>query len=341
MQSHLGSTFLRWRFRLVWGGRIVGGCGLDAKRELLQPLAERNSTGIAPNRAPGLSCKGMSTLAAHFRSRQSRLGQIRGSAFDLQQPDVNPWRSRKASFTDRANALSGLDDPLSRLEAVLLLAREPLNSRKLSQYAGLDDGTQARTLLRQLNAWYDQAGRAFRVEEVAGGYQLLSRRKFGKWLRRLSHVPGESRLSAPALETLAVIAYRQPVPRADIEAIRGVNCGEILRQLMERDLVRIAGRSEELGRPFLYATTRRFLNLFGLVSLEELPRAAELRGAPITLGPPLVLEPAAADNDDLENRENESNTGEDAPPFGEGEEVGYTGKDHWTINDEATAETGE
>jgi segregation and condensation protein B len=223
----------------------------------------------------------------------------------------------------------------------LLLAREPLNSRKLSQYADLADGTQARTLLRQLNAWYDEAGRAFRVEEVAGGYQLLSRRKFGKWLRRLAHVPGESRLSAPALETLAVIAYRQPVPRADIEAIRGVNCGEILRQLMERDLVRIGGRSEELGRPYLYATTRRFLNLFGLVSLEELPRAVELRAAPVTIGPPLVMEPADADNDWLQTGVLESDASEEAPPFGEGEEVRYTGKDDWTINDEATAETGE
>jgi segregation and condensation protein B len=83
----------------------------------------------------------------------------------------------------------------------------------------------------------------------------------------------EVRLSAPAMETLAVVAYRQPVLRAEVEAIRGVQCGEILRQLMERDLVRIAGRSEELGRPFLYGTTRRFLEVFGLRHLDELPRA--------------------------------------------------------------------
>ena len=175
---------------------------------------------------------------------------------------------------------------LARLEAVLLLAREPLSSRKLSQFANLADGTQARTLVRRLNERYDAAGRAFRVEQVAGGFQLLTRRKFAPWLRRLAHVPGESRLSAPALETLAVIAYRQPVPRADIEAVRGVNCGEILRQLMDRDLVRISGRSEELGRPFLYATTKRFLQLFGLSSLEELPRRDELRTS--ALPPPPI-----------------------------------------------------
>ncbi len=166
---------------------------------------------------------------------------------------------------------------LARLEAILFLAREPLNTRKLSRYANLVDGTRARTLIRQLNERYDACERAMRVQQVAGGYQLLTRAKLAPWLRRLAHVPGETRLSAPALETLAVIAYRQPVPRADIEAIRGVNCGEILRQLMERDLVRIGSRSEELGRPFLYATTKRFLELFGLNQIEELPRAGELR----------------------------------------------------------------
>jgi segregation and condensation protein B len=173
------------------------------------------------------------------------------------------------------------DPGLVRLEAVLFMAREPITSRKLSQYANLADGTQARTLIRRLNEEYDAAGRAFRVEHVAGGYQLLTRRKFSAWLRRLEHVPGETRLSAPALETLAVIAYRQPVPRADIEAVRGVNCGEILRQLMERDLVRIDGRGEELGRPYLYSTTRRFMQMFGLSTLEDLPRARELQAMPL------------------------------------------------------------
>jgi segregation and condensation protein B len=185
-----------------------------------------------------------------------------------------------------------MDLALQRLEAVLFLARDPLPSRKLSQYANLADGTQARTLVRRLNERYDAAGRAFRVEHVAGGYQLLTRRKFSRWLRRLEHVPGETRLSAPALETLAVIAYRQPVPRADIEAVRGVNCGEILRQLMERELVRIDGRSEELGRPYLYSTTRRFLQIFGLVNLEELPGREALQHSPLPSLPPVFPQPS-------------------------------------------------
>jgi len=105
----------------------------------------------------------------------------------------------------------------------------------------------------------------------------MTRGKLAGWVRRLDGVPRETRLSAPALETLAVIAYRQPILRAGIEAIRGVNCGEILRQLMDRELVRIGGRSEDLGRPYLYTTTRHFLRVFGLDSLESLPRVQRLR----------------------------------------------------------------
>ena len=166
-----------------------------------------------------------------------------------------------------------------------MLTREPLNSRKLAQHARLADGTEARTVVRQLNRLYDEAGRAFRIEEVAGGFRLLTRRQFAPWLRRLEHVPPQVRLSAPAMETLAVVAYRQPVLRAEIEAIRGVNCGEILRQLMERDLVRIGGRSDELGRPYLYTTTKRFLQLFGLQNLDDLPRAVAFRNAERFDGP--------------------------------------------------------
>ena len=169
------------------------------------------------------------------------------------------------------------DERLARVEALLFVAREPVPVRRLSTYANLADATEARTLVRKLNEIYDRRGCAFRVEEVAGGFQLLTRSKFAAWLRRLGHVPGDARLSAPALETLAVVAYRQPVLRANIEAIRGVNCGEILRQLLERDLICISGRSDELGRPYVYSTTQKFLQVFGLRSLDDLPRAEIFR----------------------------------------------------------------
>lgn len=191
---------------------------------------------------------------------------------------------------------------VGQLEAVLFLAREPLASRKLAQLAGLADGTEARTLVRFLNRLYDAEGCAFRVEEVAGGFQLLTRPKFAPWLRRLHGEAAEVRLSSPALETLAVVAYRQPVLRAEIEAIRGVQCGEILRQLMERDLVRIVGRSEELGRPFLYGTTRYFLQVFGLRHLDDLPRPDLFTQRPPGEGSAGSLTPPASGSDmDMSN----------------------------------------
>jgi segregation and condensation protein B len=158
-----------------------------------------------------------------------------------------------------------------RVEAVLLISKTPLSPRKLAMLAGLADATSARTAVRRLNELYDRLGRAVRVETVAGGYRLFTRSALAPWLSRLSHLPPPLRLSTPMLETLAVVAYRQPVSRADAESIRGVACGELLRQLMERDLVRIAGRSEELGRPYLYGTTKRFLQIFGLQTTDALP----------------------------------------------------------------------
>jgi segregation and condensation protein B len=149
--------------------------------------------------------------------------------------------------------------------------------RKLAQLANLTDATEARTLLAGLRKCYDERGCAFQVAQVGGGYQLLSRPEFAAWLTPLAGRGQEIRLSPPALETLAVVAYRQPILRAEVEAIRGVACGEILRQLLDRDLLRIVGRSEELGRPLWYGTTKQFLQMFGLCNLDELPWADQLR----------------------------------------------------------------
>ncbi|MFM8892706.1 MAG: SMC-Scp complex subunit ScpB, partial [Planctomycetia bacterium] len=162
-------------------------------------------------------------------------------------------------------------DELARLEAVLFLAREPLTTRRLAKLARLTDGTRARTLVRELRRLHEESGSAFRVEQLAGGYRILTRAAFGPWVRRLLGTPPENRLSAAALEPLAIVAYRQPVTRADIEAIRGVGCEDMLRQLLERDFVAIGGRTEELGRPNVYVTTRRFLEAFGLAKIEDLP----------------------------------------------------------------------
>jgi segregation and condensation protein B len=170
-------------------------------------------------------------------------------------------------------------EELARLEAALFLAREPLTTRRLAKLARLADGTRARSLLRELRRLQDAAGSAIRVEPIAGGFQLLTRAAFGPWIRRLQDHPSVAKMSAAGLETLAIVAYRQPVTRAEIEAIRGVGSEEMLRQLLERDLVAIGGRAEELGRPNVYVTTRRFLEAFGLARLEELPAIESLAAA--------------------------------------------------------------
>jgi segregation and condensation protein B len=175
-------------------------------------------------------------------------------------------------------ASSDPDALLQRVEAILFLARKPLNSRKIAQLAQLEDGTQARTMIGHLNRRYDEVGRAFHVKKISGGFQMLTRPQFFDWINRLEHSPNRVRLSSPARETLTVVAYRQPIIKADIESIRGVGCGEMLRQLLEKGLVKISGRSEDLGRPFLYATTQNFLTEFGLNSLQELPKFDTLAG---------------------------------------------------------------
>ena len=193
-----------------------------------------------------------------------------------------------------------------RLEAILFIAREPLNARKLAQLADLKNGIEARALIRRLNQHYRRAGRSFRVERIAGGYQLLTKPEFSGWLRRLNNQSQSLGLSSPALETLAVVAYQQPILRAEVESVRGVSCGELLRQLMDRNLVRISGRSEELGRPFLYSTTRPFLSMFGLNSLDDLPQSeASIEAASDEHLDPIVVEsePRTVANPSQENEE--------------------------------------
>jgi segregation and condensation protein B len=169
------------------------------------------------------------------------------------------------------------DPDLARLEAVLLLADEPLPARRLADAAGLIDAAAARGLLERLKGLYDADGSAFQVEEIAGGYQLLTRPRFHPWLARLKRTGHELRLTPAALETLAVVAYKQPITRADVEKIRGVACGEVMRQLMEKGLVRVTGRHDSLGRPQLYGTTKKFLQAFGLNTLKDLPGVGALR----------------------------------------------------------------
>ena len=166
---------------------------------------------------------------------------------------------------------------MARMEAVLFVADEALPVKRLVQLATLADAEEAQELILRLNLAYDASGSTFRIERVATGLRLLTRREFVFWLDKLHQRQAALKLTPPMLETLAIVAYRQPLTRADVEAVRGVQSAEMLKQLMERELVRIAGEDDSLGRPFLYETTRKFLEVYGVQSLDELPMADRLR----------------------------------------------------------------
>lgn len=167
----------------------------------------------------------------------------------------------------------------SVVEAVLFASDEPLTPNRLADIVGISV-KHIREHINSLNDKYQANNNAFRIEEIAGGYQLLTLSSYNPWLKKLLRARSDSKLSPASLETLAIIAYKQPVIRADIEAIRGVAVGEIVRSLMYKGLVKIVGRAEVLGRPMLYGTTKKFLEVFGLNTLKDLPKIEELKKPP-------------------------------------------------------------
>ena len=162
------------------------------------------------------------------------------------------------------------------VEAVLFASDAPLTASEIARADESLDEDQVEQALQLLRAEYDDAGRAFQIVELAEGHQILTRPEFASYLERFDNVPRPSRLSGPALETLAIIAYRQPLGRLEMEYIRGVGVSGVIRTLQERNLIDVVGRAEGLGRPLLYGTTRHFLEHFGFRSLEDLPRPEEL-----------------------------------------------------------------
>lgn len=188
--------------------------------------------------------------------------------------------SRSNLADQRASEESGpacAELPLeTRAEALLMVADRPMSEARLSELLGVPVA-RVREVLTELNRRYDEDGRSFRVESVAGGRQMMTRPEYAPLIARLKGEREQGKLTQAALETLAIIAYRQPILRADLESIRGVACGEVLRSLMERRLVKIVGRAEEVGRPMLYGTTGEFLKQFGIGKLDELPNAKDLR----------------------------------------------------------------
>ncbi len=168
------------------------------------------------------------------------------------------------------------------VEAILFSLDRPITSGRLAEALrlGATEGVSAAAAIdaaiARLNKEYERSGRAFRIERVAGGHRVMTVPQFADAVAAFHADRAGGRLSRAAVETLAIIAYRQPVTRAELEAIRGVACGEVLRSLLERRLIAITGRADEVGRPMLYGTTKRFLEVFGLASIKDLPPAGEL-----------------------------------------------------------------
>ena len=165
----------------------------------------------------------------------------------------------------------------SVIEAVLFASDEPLSAQRLVNIVETGSVKQVRQCVENLNGKYEEGNFAFRIEQLAGGYQMMTLSTYNIWLKKLLRARTDTKLSQAALETLAIISYKQPVIRADVEAIRGVAAGEMIRSLMYKGLVKIVGRAEVLGRPMLYGTTKKFLDSFGLNTLKDLPKIEELK----------------------------------------------------------------
>ena len=165
-----------------------------------------------------------------------------------------------------------MSQPIDVVEALLFASDTPLEAERIREVLDLADAAAARALIEELRARYEAAERALMVVEVGGGFRMVTRPEIAPWLLRLAKSRTRARLSRPALETLAIVAYRQPVSRPEVDALRGVNSEGVLDNLLERRLLRVAGRKEAPGRPFLYETTREFLVAFGLRDVGDLPK---------------------------------------------------------------------
>lgn len=216
-----------------------------------------------------------------------------------------PTRAKKRRIASTEATVQDTPPPdpalAAHLEAVLVSLDRPVQPARVAEALGLlpmppagqdeqegessapskADAARAQRqiegLVRLLNDAYEQSGRAFRIELLAGGYRLMTLPQFAGTLSLFHKSKAQGKLSRAAVETLAIVAYKQPITRAELEAIRGVACGEVLKTLLERRLVTIRGRAEELGRPMLYGTTTQFLATFGLASIKDLPPPSELK----------------------------------------------------------------
>ncbi len=192
---------------------------------------------------------------------------------------VDEVEEQVVESTDEPAAPIVLPEDLdARVEAALITCERPMTAARVAEALGAAGaGKAVEESIDALNTEYARTGRSFRIEKVAGAWQVVTLSKYADVLDGLKRAKQDNRLSASQLETLAIVAYKQPIVRAQVEAIRGSASGEVLRLLMDRHLVKVVGRAEEIGRPMLYGTTKQFLEVFGLGTLKDLPEADELK----------------------------------------------------------------
>jgi segregation and condensation protein B len=179
---------------------------------------------------------------------------------------------------------AGNFNPKAAIEALLFVSEKPLTIEQIKGALETIEPVKIREMLQELKSDYDNSAKGLRIEEIAGGFQIVSAQDVAEVLRRFYKQRDARALSKPALETLAIIAYKQPVTRLDIESLRGVNTDGVIKGLTEKNLIRITGRKDIIGRPFVYGTTRQFLEYFGLNSLADLPKIEDFTRSALAAG---------------------------------------------------------
>jgi segregation and condensation protein B len=223
----------------------------------------------------------MSDLIESMTESSEALEQIESNGNGSHASRMNephPSEAADRATTEERDDAHPVDaDVKAVLEALLFVSGEPLSVERCTAILGQVTKSQVQASLRELQQDYQQEGRALQVVQVAGGYRLATKEQFAPWIRRLDKSKAPAKLSRSAVESLAIIAYRQPIVRGEIEKIRGVETSGVLRTLLERKLVRMVGRKDEPGRPIMYGTTKHFLEHFGLKSLADLPPLREFK----------------------------------------------------------------
>ena len=206
-----------------------------------------------------------------------------------------------------------MPNPIDVVEALLFASDVPLEPERIREVLDLENAKTARELVGELMARYEAEPRGLAIVEVGGGFRMVTRPELAPWLVRLARARTRVRLSRPALETLAIIAYKQPVSKPELDAVRGVNSDAVLENLLERRLIRVGGRKEAPGRPFLYETTREFMVAFGLRDLNDLPKIEGELVIP-ELAPELAA--AAESHGEAATQQDPGAGGADLPPRG-------------------------